>query len=74
MRNPLRFFVELLHQPVWLPVWVFYLVAVNMASVWFWHEPLAKIIFFTFMASALFIVAFYSRFGFEKILVLPTVK
>ncbi len=68
MRNPLRFFVELLQQPIWLPVWVFYLVVVNMASVGFWHEPLAKIIFFTFMASALLIMALYSQFGFEKVM------
>jgi ABC-type branched-subunit amino acid transport system permease subunit len=68
MRNPLRFFVELLQQPVWIPIWVFYLMVINVASVSFWHEPLAKIIFITFMLSAMLMMGLYSRFGFEKIL------
>ena len=68
MRNPLRFFIELLQQPVWIPIWVFYLMVINVASVIFWHEPLAKIIFITFMISAMLMMGLYSRFGFEKIL------
>lgn len=32
MRNPFRFFVELMQQPVWIPIWVFYLMVINMAS------------------------------------------
>jgi hypothetical protein len=68
MRNPLRFFIELLQQPVWIPIWVFYLMVINVASVIFWHEPLAKIIFIAFMISAMLMMGLYSRFGFEKIL------
>ena len=68
MRNPFRFFIELLQQPVWIPLWVFYLMVINMASVSFWNEPLAKLIFFTFMISAMLMMGLYSRFGFEKIL------
>lgn len=68
MRNPFRFFIELMQQPVWIPVWVLILMIVNVASVGFWNEPLAKIIFVTFMLSAMLMMGLYSRFGFEKIL------
>jgi hypothetical protein len=68
MRNPLKFFVELMRQPTWIPVWVFYLMLINMASVIYWYEPLAKLIFITFMVSAMLMMGLYSRFGFEKVL------
>ena len=68
MRNPLRFFVELMQQPIWIPIWLFFLMIINVASLGFWHEPLAKIIFITFMTSAMLMMGLYSRFGFEKIL------
>jgi hypothetical protein len=68
MRNPLRFFTELMQQPVWISIWVFSLMAINVSSVAFWHEPLAKIIFVTFMLSAALMMGLYSKFGFSKIL------
>ena len=68
MRNPFRFFVELIQQPVWIPVWVLILMIVNVASVGFWNESLAKLIFLAFMLSAMLMMGLYSRFGFEKIL------
>ncbi len=68
MRNPFRFFVELMQQPVWIPIWLFFLMIINVASLGFWHEPLAKIIFITFMISAMLMMGLYSQFGFEKIL------
>jgi len=68
MRNPFKFFVELMQQPIWIPAWVFLLMAVNLASIGFWDEPLAKIIFGTFMFSAMLMMGLYSKFGFEKIL------
>lgn len=68
MKNPLGFFSELMQQPVWIPVWVSYLMVINLVSVGFWHEPLAKVIFITFMVSAMLMMALYSRFGFERIL------
>jgi len=68
MRNPLRFFVELMRQPVWIPIWVFYLMVINVVSVGFWGEPLAKLIFISFMISAMLMMGLYSKFGFEKIL------
>ena len=68
MRNPFRFFIELMQQPLWIPVWVFFLMIVNVASAGFWNEPLAKVIFVTFMLSAMLMMGLYSRFGFEKIL------
>lgn len=68
MRNPFRFFIELMQQPVWIPFWLFILVVVNVASVGFWNEPLAKVIFVIFMLSAMLMMGLYSRFGFKKIL------
>jgi hypothetical protein len=68
MRNPFRFFVELIQQAVWIPVWVLILMIVNVASVGFWNESLAKVIFVAFMLSAMLMMGLYSRFGFEKIL------
>ncbi len=68
MRNPLRFFIELMQQPVLVPVWVLILMIVNVASVGFWNEPLAKVILLTFMLSAMLMMGLYSRFGFERIL------
>lgn len=68
MRNPFRFFIELLQQPIWIPIWVFFLMVVNVASVAFWTEPLAKLIFAIFMISAMLMMALYSKYGFEKIL------
>ena len=68
MRNPFRFFSELLKQPRWVPVWVAVLASGNIVSLCFWSESLAKVIFLTFMASAMAMMALYSYFGFEKIL------
>ncbi len=68
MRSPLGFFVELLQQPIWIPLWVMVLMIVNIASVLYWPETLALIIFITFMASAMIMMLLYSHFGFEKIL------
>lgn len=68
MRNPFRFFTELLQQPIWISIWVFALLIVNLASVGFWSEPLAKLIFVIFLISSMLMMALYSRFGFAKIL------
>jgi len=66
--NPLTFFVELLRQPLWVAVWVGYLMIINMAALAFWAEPLAQLIFVTFMASALLMMGLFAHFGFAKIL------
>ncbi len=68
MRNPFNFFLELIQQPVWIPAWVLFLTIVNIESVRFWNEPLAAVIFVTFMISAMLVLGLYSRFGYEKIL------
>jgi hypothetical protein len=68
MKNPFRFFIELMQQPFLIPVWVFFLAIVNLASIGFWTEPLAKVIFFTFMLSAMLMMGLYSMFGFKRIL------
>ncbi len=43
-------------------------MVVNVASVGFWNEPLAKVIFVTFILSSVLMMGLYSRFGFEKLL------
>ncbi len=68
MRNPLNFFRELLQQPLRISAWVFFLMLINMASLAFWNEPLAQLVFITFMLSAMLMMALYSRFGFTRIL------
>ncbi len=68
MRNPLRFFIELMQQRAWVVIWVSFLLMINIASVGFWNEPLAKVIFVTFMLSAMLMMGLYARFGYEKIL------
>lgn len=68
MHNPLGFFVDLLRQPPWIPAWVSCLAVINLLSLHFWAEPLARIILATFLASAMLMMALYARFGFEKIL------
>ncbi len=68
MRNPFLFFIDLLKQPRWVAIWVALLAIANMASLLFWSDPIAKLIFATFIVSAMVMMALYSYFGFEKIL------
>lgn len=68
LRNPLWFFTELLDQRAWVAGWVFTLMVINMASLAFWSEPLAKLILVVFMLSAMLMMGLYSVFGFERIL------
>ena len=68
MRNPLRFFIDLLQQPLWVSLWVLFLMLVNMASLAFWQEALARLILMNFLASAMLMMGLYARFGFAKIL------
>ena len=68
LRNPLGFFSELLNQPAWVAGWVFVLMVINMASLGFWSEPLAKLIVVVFMLSAMLMMGLYAAFGFERIL------
>jgi len=68
MRNPLLFFSDLAKQPRWVSAWVAALALLNIASLAYWPVLLAKVIFITFMVSAMMMMALYSYFGFEKIL------
>ena len=68
MRNPFGFFFELIQQPVWIPVWVLFLMITNVTSIAFWSEPVAKVIFLTFILSSILMVGLYTKFGYEKIL------
>lgn len=68
MRNPIDFFKELVRQPAWIPIWVTFLMIVNMGGIAFWDETLARWIVGVFIASAVLMMALYARFGFEKIL------
>jgi hypothetical protein len=68
MRNPFLFFVDLAKQPLRVSVWVVILALANIASLLFWAAPVAKIIFLTFVLSAISMMILYSCFGFQKIL------
>jgi len=68
MRNPFLFFKDLLSQPLRVSALVVILAIANLASLLFWAEPLAKIIFITFILSSTAKIILYSCFGFEKIL------
>jgi len=68
VRNPLHFFKDLLEQPIWVPIWVGFMMAVNMGSLAFWAEPLAKAILGIFLLSSMLMMGLYARFGYEKIL------
>ncbi|MDR4473630.1 MAG: hypothetical protein R3B11_02960 [Nitrospira sp.] len=68
MRNPLRFFIELLQQPLWVSLWVLFLMLINMASLAFWQEAIAQLILMNFLASAMLMMGLYARYGFTKIL------
>ncbi|ALA60605.1 hypothetical protein [Nitrospira moscoviensis] len=68
MRNPLRFFIELIQQPLWVSLWVLFLMLVNMASLAFWQEAVAQLIFMNFLASAMLMMGLYARYGFTKVL------
>lgn len=68
MRNPFLFFKDLLSQPLRVSALVVILAIANLASLLFWAEPLARIIFITFILSSTAKIILYSCFGFEKIL------
>ena len=68
MRNPFIFFTELMRQPAWIPVWMFYLMVINLSGMIFWEHMLAKLIVIAFMVSGMLMMGLYSYFGFEKIL------
>lgn len=67
-RIPILFAGDLMKQPTWIPIWVFALMIMNMMSLAFWSEPLAKVIFVTFLMSAMLMMGLYAKFGFERIL------
>lgn len=68
MRNPIGFFTDLWRQPLWIPLWVTWLMGLNFAGAAFWPDPLAQLIVVTFMLSAGLMMALYSVFGFVKLL------
>ena len=68
MRNPFLFFRDLLSQPLRVSALVVVVALANVTSLLFWAEPLAKIIFITFILSSTAKMILYSCFGFEKIL------
>ena len=68
MTNPLLFFVELSRQPKWVVIWVAMLLAVNIASLLFWDEYVAKIIFATFLISATAMMLMFSMVGYQRVL------
>lgn len=65
---PYLFFRDLVRGPLWINIWVQILMMVNFAGVIFWHEPLAQLIFFTFVITSFFMMYLYSKFGMARIL------
>jgi len=65
---PMGFMADLFKQKLWVIVWVTILMAVNLAGVFFWQEPIAQVVFYTFMVTATFMMLLYYKFGFERIL------
>lgn len=65
---PYLFFRDLVGVPLWINIWVQILMMVNFAGVFFWHEPLAQLIFFTFVITSFFMMYLYSKFGMARIL------
>ena len=68
MNNPLYFISDLLQQPMWVVVWLGFLMAVNFASLYFWANAIGKIIFTTFMLSVMLVMGLYAVYGYEKVL------
>lgn len=68
MHNPFRFITALLKRPLYEVTWVFYMMVINLAAVFFWEELLAKVIVFVFLISSMLMMGLYSKFGFTKIL------
>ena len=68
MNNPLHFFVDLFHAPAWVSIWVGWLMVINLAGILFWHQREARVVLFTFLASAMMMMGLYTVFGFERIL------
>ena len=65
---PMGFMADLFKQKLWVIVWVTILMAVNLAGVFFWQEPIAQVVFYTFMVTVTFMMLLYYKFGFERIL------
>ena len=65
---PMGFMADLFKQKLWIIVWVNILMAVNLTGVFFWQEPIAQIVFYTFMVTAVFMMLLYYQFKFERIL------
>lgn len=57
-----------MRQPLWVSLWVMFLMIINMGSIVFWHEPVAQLILTTFLVSAMLMMGLYARYGFTKIL------
>lgn len=67
-QTPYYFMADLFKQPLWVVIWVNILMAANLAGVFFWQEPLAQVVFYTFMVTAFWMMMLYFKFGFERIL------
>ena len=68
LHSPFGFVVDLMKQPLWIRIWVPYLVAINLLSLLFWGEPQSRVILVVFILSSMLMMVLYARFGFEKIL------
>ena len=68
MKNPFYFFTDLLKRPAYEIIWVFYMMVINLAAIYFWDDLLAKVIVIVFIFSSMLMMGLYSKYGFTKIL------
>ncbi len=68
MRNPLKLVIEMCNQPLWVMAWISVLVVVNMLSLAYWGQPLARWVAGIFLLQGAIMMALYSVYGYEKIL------
>ena len=65
---PVLLFKDLFRGPLWINLWVQVLMAVNLFGVFLWHEPVAKLVFVTFVITSMFMMYLYFKFGMARIL------
>lgn len=68
MRNPLKLVIEMCNQPLWVMAWISVLVVVNMSSLAYWDQSLARWVAGIFLIQGAIMMALYSVYGYEKIL------
>jgi hypothetical protein len=59
---------HILEEPLWLQAWVGWLMLVNLASLAFWKRREARVVFWTFLANAIFMSVLCELNGYNRLL------